>query len=47
MSRSSRCRRLTESISLRNGEYEGMAFHEWGADFPDANGMLLPLFLSD
>ena len=23
-----------------------MAFHEWGADFPDANGMLLPLFLS-
>lgn len=32
--------------AFQTGEYEGMAFHEWGADFPDANGMLLPLFLS-
>jgi peptide/nickel transport system substrate-binding protein len=35
---------------LQQGEadesYEGMIFHEWGADFPDANGMLLPLFHS-
>ncbi|MGI8477856.1 MAG: ABC transporter substrate-binding protein [Thermomicrobiales bacterium] len=30
--------------AFQSGEYEGMAFHEWGADFPDANGMLLPLF---
>jgi peptide/nickel transport system substrate-binding protein len=33
---------------LQQGEddesYEGMIFHEWGADFPDANGMLTPLF---
>ncbi len=32
--------------AFQTGDYEGMAFHEWGADFPDANGMLLPLFLS-
>jgi peptide/nickel transport system substrate-binding protein len=32
--------------ALQTGEYEGMIFHEWGADFPDANGMLLPLFHS-
>jgi peptide/nickel transport system substrate-binding protein len=32
--------------AYQTGEYEGMGFHEWGADFPDANGMLLPLFLS-
>lgn len=31
---------------FQSGEYEGMAFHEWGSDFPDANGMLAPLFLS-
>ncbi len=31
---------------LQQGDYEGMTFHEWGADFPDANGMLLPLFSS-
>ncbi len=29
---------------LQSGNYEGMIFHEWGADFPDANAMLLPLF---
>jgi peptide/nickel transport system substrate-binding protein len=32
--------------ALQTGDYEGMIFHEWGADFPDANGMLLPLFHS-
>jgi peptide/nickel transport system substrate-binding protein len=32
--------------ALQTGEYEGMIFHEWGSDFPDANGMLLPLFHS-
>jgi peptide/nickel transport system substrate-binding protein len=32
--------------ALQTGDYEGMIFHEWGADFPDANGMLLPLFKS-
>jgi peptide/nickel transport system substrate-binding protein len=32
--------------ALQTGEYEGMIFHEWGADFPDSNGMLLPLFHS-
>ena len=31
---------------LQSGDYEGMIFHEWGADFPDANSMLLPLFHS-
>jgi peptide/nickel transport system substrate-binding protein len=31
---------------LQSGDYEGMVFHEWGADFPDANAMLLPLFHS-
>jgi peptide/nickel transport system substrate-binding protein len=31
---------------FQQGDYEGMAFHEWGADFPDANGMLRPLFSS-
>src|SRR5215213_1471303 len=35
---------------LQQGEadesYEGMIFHEWGADFPDPNGMLFPLFHS-
>jgi peptide/nickel transport system substrate-binding protein len=31
---------------LQSGDYEGMIFHEWGADFPDANAMLLPLFHS-
>ena len=30
----------------QSGEYEGMGFWEWGSDFPDANGMLLPAFLS-
>lgn len=30
----------------QSGEYEGMGFWEWGSDFPDANGMLLPLFHS-
>jgi peptide/nickel transport system substrate-binding protein len=33
--------------AFQTGDYEGMAFHEWGADFPDANGMLLPLFESE
>ena len=33
--------------AFQSGDYEGMAFHEWGADFPDANGMLLPLFESE
>jgi peptide/nickel transport system substrate-binding protein len=31
---------------LQGGDYDGMTFHEWGSDFPDANGMLLPLFSS-
>ena len=31
---------------LQSGDYDGMVFHEWGADFPDANAMLLPLFHS-
>jgi len=31
---------------LQSGDYDGMVFHEWGSDFPDANGMLLPLFHS-
>jgi peptide/nickel transport system substrate-binding protein len=31
---------------LQSGKYEGMVFHEWGGDFPDANAMLLPLFSS-
>ena len=30
----------------QSGEYEGMGFWEWGSDFPDANGMLLPAFHS-
>jgi len=30
---------------LSEGDYQ-MTFHEWGSDFPDANGMLLPLFHS-
>jgi len=30
----------------QEGEYEGMGFWEWGSDFPDANGMLLPAFHS-
>lgn len=32
--------------AFSTGDYDGMAFHEWGADFPDANGNLLPLFHS-
>ena len=31
---------------LQGGEYEGMVLVQWGADFPDAAGMLLPLLLS-
>jgi peptide/nickel transport system substrate-binding protein len=31
---------------LQSGEYEGMVLVQWGADFPDASGMLLPLLLS-
>lgn len=31
---------------LQSGDYEGMVFHEWGADFPDTIAMLLPLFHS-
>ncbi|MGH2617948.1 MAG: ABC transporter substrate-binding protein, partial [Thermomicrobiales bacterium] len=31
---------------LQAGEYEGMVLVQWGADFPDAAGMLLPLLLS-
>jgi peptide/nickel transport system substrate-binding protein len=31
---------------LQAGEYEGMVLVQWGADFPDASGMLLPLLLS-
>jgi peptide/nickel transport system substrate-binding protein len=30
----------------QEGEYDGMGFWEWGSDFPDANGMLLPAFHS-
>ncbi len=31
---------------LQGGEYEGMVVVQWGADFPDAAGILLPLLLS-
>ncbi len=31
---------------LQGGEYEGMASFQWGSDFPDAAGNLIPLFLS-
>lgn len=32
--------------AFQNGDYKGMAFAEWGADFPDTIAMLLPLFHS-
>ncbi len=36
-----------DMITLQQaGDYEGMLHHQWGADFPDAAGNLVPLFLS-
>lgn len=36
-----------DMISLQQaGDYEGMMNFQWGADFPDAAGNLMPLFLS-
>jgi peptide/nickel transport system substrate-binding protein len=36
-----------DMISLQQaGDYEGMLNFQWGADFPDAAGNLIPLFLS-
>ncbi len=32
--------------AFQGGDYKGMAFAEWGADFPDTIAMLLPLFHS-
>jgi peptide/nickel transport system substrate-binding protein len=31
---------------LQSGDYDGLMFHEWGSDFPDAIGNLTPLFNS-
>ncbi|MFN8592956.1 MAG: ABC transporter substrate-binding protein [Thermomicrobiales bacterium] len=31
---------------LQGGEYEGMVIVQWGSDFPDAAGNLIPLYLS-
>jgi peptide/nickel transport system substrate-binding protein len=31
---------------LQSGEYEGMVIVQWGSDFPDAAGNLIPLLLS-
>lgn len=36
-----------DMITLQQaGDYEGMMNFQWGSDFPDAAGMLVPLFLS-
>jgi peptide/nickel transport system substrate-binding protein len=36
-----------QMITLQQaGDYEGMMNFQWGSDFPDASGMLLPLFHS-
>ena len=38
---------FADFITLQQaGDYEGMMNFQWGADFPDAAGNLLPLFLS-
>jgi ABC-type transport system substrate-binding protein len=36
-----------DMITLQQaGDYEGMMHFQWGSDFPDAAGMLVPLYLS-
>ncbi|MFN8662398.1 MAG: ABC transporter substrate-binding protein [Thermomicrobiales bacterium] len=35
-----------EVALFQAGDYEGMVFYTWAADFPDASAMLLPLFHS-